>query len=195
MSEQPQTPVPERVVLHVGCGPYNPNKLHAVFRKPGWRELRLDINPEVKPDIVASMLSMPMVGDASVDAVWSSHNLEHLYAHEVPVALAEFLRVLKAGGLALITLPDLQRVAELVAADKLEDTAYMSPAGPIAPLDTIYGHRASIARGNIYMAHNTGFTAKTLGAALARAGFVRVDVKRNNFDLWAVAYKPLPAAG
>lgn len=189
MTENNQAPA-DRVVLHVGCGPYNPNKLHAVFRKPGWRELRLDINPEVKPDIVSSMLSMPMLADASVDAVWSSHNLEHLYAHEVPVALAEFQRVLKPGGLALITLPDLQKVAELVAADKLEDMAYMSPAGPIAPLDTIYGHGASIARGNTYMAHNTGFTAKTLAGALTRAGFERIEVKRSNFDLWAVAYKP-----
>lgn len=190
MTDDAQNPPPERIVLHVGCGPYNPNKLHAAFRKPGWRELRLDINADVKPDIVSSMLSMPMLANASVDAVWSSHNLEHLYAHEVPVALAEFQRVLKPGGLALITLPDLQKVAELVAADKLEDMAYMSPAGPIAPLDTIYGHGASIARGNTYMAHNTGFTAKTLAGALARAGFERVEVKRNNFDLWAVAYKP-----
>lgn len=189
-----QAPAAERIVLHVGCGPYNPKKLHAAFRKPGWRELRLDINAEVKPDIVSSMLSMPMLATASVDAVWSSHNLEHLYAHEVPVALAEFQRVLKPGGLALITLPDLQKVAELVAADKLEDMAYMSPAGPIAPLDTIYGHGASIARGNTYMAHNTGFTAKTLAAALGRAGFARVEVKRgNSFDLWAVAYKPTGA--
>ena len=190
MTDDNQMPPADRIVLHVGCGPYNPNKLHAAFRKPGWRELRLDINAEVKPDIVSSMLSMPMLADASVDAVWSSHNLEHLYAHEVPVALAEFQRVLRPGGLALITLPDLQKVAELVAADKLEDMAYMSPAGPIAPLDTIYGHGASIARGNTYMAHNTGFTAKTLAAALARAGFERVEVKRSNFDLWAVAYKP-----
>jgi SAM-dependent methyltransferase len=180
-----------RVVLHVGCGPYKPEKLHSVFRKEGWRELRLDINPEVTPDIVASMLSMPMVQEGSVDAVWSSHNIEHLYAHEVGVALAEFQRVLRPGGFALITLPDLQAIAELVAADKLEDTAYVSPAGPIAPLDMIFGHGASIARGNAFMAHNTGFTARTLAQALARAGFVRIDVKRGkSYDLWAVGYKP-----
>ena len=36
------------------------------------------------------MTDMSMVDSAAVDAVWSSHNLEHLYAHEVPVALGEF---------------------------------------------------------------------------------------------------------
>ena len=34
-----------KTVLHVGCGPYNPAKLHKTFHGPGWRELRLDIDP------------------------------------------------------------------------------------------------------------------------------------------------------
>lgn len=183
-----------RIVLHVGCGPYNPNKLHSSFRKEGWRELRVDINPNVKPDIVASMLAMPMIAAASVDGVWSSHNLEHLYAHEVPVALAEFARVLKPRGVVLLTMPDLQRVAELIVQDKLDEPAYVSPAGPIAPLDILYGHRPQIAMGNMFMAHRTGFTARTLSQVLASAGFDRVKVERGkSFDLWAVAYKPASA--
>jgi ubiquinone/menaquinone biosynthesis C-methylase UbiE len=133
---------------------------------------------------------MPMVASASVDAVWSSHNLEHLYAHEVRLALAEFFRILKPGGFALITLPDLQAVAQLVADDRLEDTAYISPSGPIAPLDMIYGYRPSVAAGNLFMAHHTGFTAKTLGNALLAAGFARVHLTRDgSFGLWAQAEK------
>ena len=169
--------------------------MHAAFRKEGWRELRVDINPNVKPDIVASMLAMPMIAAASVDGVWSSHNIEHLYAHEVPVALAEFLRVLRPGGVVLLTMPDLQRVAELIVQDKLDEPAYSSPAGPIAPLDILYGHRPQIAMGNVFMAHRTGFTARTLTQVLANAGFDRVKVERGkSFDLWAVGYKPANAA-
>ena len=123
-----------KTVLHVDCGPYNPAELHKTFHGPGWRELPLDIDPRVAPDIVASMTVLPLAGQA-VDAVWSSHNLEHLYAHEVAVALGEFHRVLKPDGFALITLPDLQKVAELVAADRLEDTAYVSPTA-LSPRST-----------------------------------------------------------
>ncbi len=177
-----------KTVLHVGCGPYNRAKLHKTFHGPGWRELRLDIDPQVAPDIVASMTVLPLAGQG-VDAVWSSHNLEHLFAHEVAVALGEFHRDLKPDDFALITLPDLQKVAELVAADSLEETAYVSPAGPIAPLDIIYGHRASIASGNRFMAHRTGFTAKTLRNALVHAGFGQARVSRSGFDLWAFATK------
>lgn len=184
-----------KTVLHVGCGPYDPKKLHSTFRSHDWREVRLDINEAVAPDILASLTDMSAIESASMDAVWSSHNVEHLYAHEVPVALREFRRVLKADGFALITLPDLQKIAEWVAQDKLEDVAYHSRAGAIAPIDMIYGHRDSIARGNVFMAHKTGFTAKTLGNALIKAGFARAKVKRGqNFDLWAIAYKTIPSS-
>src|SRR5579863_2738013 len=121
----------EKIVLNVGCGYPLHQRLHPHFQGAQWRELRLDIDPAVRPDIVCSMTDMAPVAEASVDAVFSSHNLEHLYPHEVPLALAEFLRVLKPGGLLLLTLPDLQRVAEMVAADGLEREAYRSASGPI----------------------------------------------------------------
>ncbi len=183
------SPAAERLCLHVGCGPANPAKLHRRFQAPGWREVRLDIDPAVRPDIVASMTDLHQVATASVDAVWSSHNLEHLYPHEVARALEEFRRVLKPGGFVLLTLPDLQRAAELVAADRLGEVAYVSAAGPITALDMLYGHRRSLARGNTYMAHHTGFTARTLDQALAQAGFVQRRVQRRGFDLWAQGVK------
>lgn len=183
--------VAPRKVLHVGCGAPDPAKLPANFFPEGaWAELRLDIDPGVQPDIIASITEMPMVETGSVDAVWSSHNLEHLASHEVPVALAEFHRVLAPGGFVLVTMPDLQQVAELVASGRLEDMAYMSKMGPIAPLDMLYGYRPSLAQGNAFMGHRTGFVAATLAAHLERAGFVSVRVQRDgHFALWASAVK------
>ncbi len=181
---------PSRLVLNVGCGYRSSQGLHSSFQSSEWRELRLDINPAVQPDILCSMLDMTPVAGGSIDAIWSSHNLEHLYRHEVPVALREFLRVLRPGGFALLTLPDLQTIAELIVDDALEAEAYRSPSGPITPLDMIYGHTPSLAQGNQHMAHKTGFTARTLGELLTGAGFDQVTLRRDGFALWARAVKP-----
>lgn len=193
MSDLPPN-IARKRVLHVGCGQYNPRKLHQVFRNPEWLEVRLDIDPNVKPDIVASMTAMTPVADESVEAIYSSHNLEHLYAHEVPVALGEFFRVLKPGGFVLVTMPDLQKAAEYIAMGNLEGTVYESPAGPVSAIDIVYGFRPSIARGNTFMAHRTGYTADSLSKKLAASGFHRVNVERKNMDLWGSGYKPLPVA-
>jgi SAM-dependent methyltransferase len=179
-----------RVVLHVGCGPAHSDSLHRRFRGPEWREIRVDLDPNVQPDLVASITDLRPVAAGSVDAVWSSHNLEHLSAHEVPVALREFYRVLKPAGLVLITLPDLQQVAEFIVADKLDEVAYESPAGPITPLDCVFGLGPDIAAGRSLMAHRTGFTATTLRKHLERAGFGDVRISFSPFALWAEGIKP-----
>lgn len=177
-------------VLHVGCGGPNPEKLDKRFRTDDWKEIRLDINKDVFPDIIGTMTDMSIVEENSVDAIWSSHNIEHLYAHEVPIALGEFYRVLKPGGFALITLPDLQQIAEYIIADRLDEVVYESPIGPITGVDFIFGHGESIAKGNHYMAHLTGFTATSLNNCLTRAGFVRLNSWFTPFNLWVEAYKP-----
>lgn len=180
-----------RTFLHVGCGSNAKEHTTAAFAGSTWRELRLDIDQTVKPDIVGTMTSMVAVADQSVDAIFSSHNIEHLYPHEIPLAIAEFLRVLKSDGFAVITCPDLQSVAVLVAQDKLTEPAYVSPAGPIAPLDILYGYRPSMAAGNLFMAHRSGFTERVLRNTLLSGGFASVASTRRPaaFDLWAVAVK------
>ena len=187
-------PVEKKQVLHVGCGAFAPGKLHPAFGVEEWSELRLDIDGAVAPDIVASITDMAEVTDGSVDAVFSSHNLEHLYPHEVPLALAEFRRVLKPAGFALVTMPDLQSVARLVADGRLTDPAYISGLGPITPLDMLYGFGPALAADNLFMAHHTGFTGRSLQAALSGAGFgysvVQRDVPR--FCLWAIAFVEIP---
>lgn len=189
---------PGGTFLHVGCGPARQEHAGPGFRGMHWREIRLDIDPAAQPDIVGTMLDMSGVADGSMDAVYSSHNIEHLYAHEVPLALAEFLRVLKPAGFAVITCPDLQSVAALVAQGRLLEPAYLSPAGPIAPLDILYGHRSALASGNHFMAHRCGFTVDSLIAGLRAAGFAAIAgyARPAHFDLWVLACKAdMPEAG
>jgi hypothetical protein len=68
--------------------------------------------------------------------------------------------------------------------------------GAIAPLDILYGHRPSLAQGNTFMAHRTGFTGTTLGSALVVAGFAAVMVQRElaTFSLTAIAFRSRPDA-
>jgi len=180
-------------LLHIGCGPKRKAQTTRGFNTDAWSEIRLDIDPSVSPDVTGTMTDMSAVPSGSVDAIFSSHNIEHLYPHEVPVALTEFLRVLSDDGFAVITCPDLRSVCALIAEDKLTEPAYTSPAGPIAPLDILYGFRLPMARGNLYMAHRCGFTQKVLDGTLRAAGFQMVATMPRGFhpffDLWALASK------
>ncbi len=186
------TPLGKRSFLHVGCG--GSTKQHAApgFQGEDWMEIRLDMDAAVAPDIVASMTDMAVVPDAAVDAIYSSHNIEHLYAHEVPFAFAEFHRVLKPDGFLVLTCPDLRSICSLVVDDKLDAPAYLTVSGePITPLDVLYGHRRVMAEGNLFMAHRFGFTQRTLMEAARSAGFkIGRSVQRSSqFDLWLLAFK------
>lgn len=183
-----KTNVDLKKLLHVGCN-RNQSPIPVDFKE--YKEVRLDIDKEVEPDIVADIKDMKNVEDSSHDAVFSSHNIEHLYLHEVPQALSEFARVLKGGGQLIITMPDVQRVAEHVAQGNIDDQPlFNSPMGPIFAIDILYGHTGKISKGNQFWAHRTGFTAKSLGAKLVAAGFFDILIVREGYNLWARAYKP-----
>ena len=91
----------------------------------------------------------------------------------------------------VITCPDLQSLAEAIAEDRLTDALYMSPTGPICPIDIIYGHRGYIEQGNPYMAHKTGFTYTSLATVFLQNGFAKVIGGRNlqPYSLWMIALK------
>ena len=162
-----------RRVLNAGSGALSARRLHASFQTPGWKEVRIDIDPRAEPDLLGSFADMRAhVASQSFDAVWASHSLEHLYAHEVVGAFLEFRRILKPGGFALVTSPDLEAVASHLISRGLDHVAYLSPMGPITPHDMLFGHAASIERGMMHMAHHCGFTCATLGASLLEAGFL-----------------------
>lgn len=179
-------------VLNAGCGPATNNRLHPVFAPEKWAEVRLDIDPRTRPDILSSFADMSgAVGDGRFDALFCSHAIEHLYAHEVIPALREFLRVLKPEGFALVTCPDLAAIARHLLTHGAEAIAYQSPAGPIRPIDMLFGHSQFIADGRVSMAHNTGFTAQRLARTAQAAGFGEVRIIEGGaFDLWAVLLAP-----
>ncbi len=174
--------------LHVGCSTLTLKHAPMYFQQGEWTEVRYDIDPAAKPDILGTITDMHRVANSSVDAVYSSHNLEHVFPHEVAMVLSEFKRVLKPNGICVVGVPDLQAVGKLVADDKLEDVAYLSITGEITPLDMLYGHRKAIQSGQHYMAHKTGFTVKTLSQYFFAAGFKTITYSQSNFAINMAAY-------
>jgi SAM-dependent methyltransferase len=161
----------------------------------GFEHLLLDIDPRGNPDIVCDARCLDTLPGERFDAVYCSHNLEHYYRHEVPRVLAGFLHVLTEGGFAYLRVPDLQQVMKEATERGLdvEDVLYVSPAGPIMVLDVLYGFSVEIERsGKDFFAHKTGFTGKSLVAALNRAGFSSVYWTAGPLEVTAIAFKGQP---
>jgi ubiquinone/menaquinone biosynthesis C-methylase UbiE len=160
-----------------------------LFAGSDWEEVRMDPSREAKPDIQASLLDMQAVEDASFDAVFTAHSLERLYPHQVMAALGNCLRVLKENGYLVVICTDIQEACSMIAEDRLLDTAYDAPAGPVTPLDILYGFRPALAAGRLEYACHCGFTAKVLMSSLAESGFGTVWSSKNRkaFSMAAIA--------
>jgi SAM-dependent methyltransferase len=178
-----------KTFLHVGCG--KKNKSHSQgFNNDNWKEIRFDIDKTVKPDIEGTITDMKLVKTASIDAIYSSHNIEHVFPHEVPIVLREFHRVLKDDGMVVLKCPDIQSVGEAVAQDKLFEPLYEAPIGPVTAFDILYGHRKTTSGGNEYMAHKCGFTYSLLNSLFYEAGFkARLGGQGPVYQLSLVALK------
>jgi len=163
-------------LLHVGCGS---------APLPEWlgcnTEVRLDVDADLNPDIVANMTDIGDVGE--FDCVFCCHALEHLHLFDVYKAVSEFYRVLKSGGTLIVFVPDLEGVSPT------EDVLFESPAGPITGLDLMYGYNC-VTQAKPYMRHLTGFVKSSLKKILQQAGFNTVKVNRIiHHDMIGVATK------
>ena len=181
VSEAPR----ERFLVNVGCGLRESSRLPRHFEH--WRQLRVDVDESVEPDIIADLTDLSAIADESADAVWASHCVEHLYDHQVKVALGEFRRILRDDGFVCIIVPDLQSIAEFVAADRLHDPIYQSAAGPVTPHDVLFGFGPALARGHTSMAHHCGFTPSALQRSFQGVPFGEVMLRRRPHALELVA--------
>ena len=163
----------------------------------GWNHLLLDIAPGPEVDVLLDARKLSDYHGDKFDSIYSSHNLEHFYPHDVPKVLSGFMQVLKPGGFVDVRVPDLNSVLQAVVTRgmELDDVLYVSPAGPISAHDVIYGWGAEIERSGVdFFAHKRGFSAKSLSQALEKAGFVQVKTEVSNFEVRVLAFKTDPAA-
>jgi ubiquinone/menaquinone biosynthesis C-methylase UbiE len=160
-----------------------------------FEHLLLDIDPKGSPDILCDARELMTLEAGQFDAIYCSHNLEHYYRHDVPKVLAGFLHVLKDDGFAQIIVPDIHKVMRTVIEKGLDidDALYQSAVGPITVLDVIYGYGAEIESSKQdFFAHKTGFTQKSLLAAMQRAGFSKTYSLTRNLEISGLAFKGVP---
>ncbi len=194
MSDSPAHQPDKRpnLLVNLGSGPKGSARLPAMFAD--WRELRVDIDAKVAPDILADVTDLSAIESGSVDAVWSAHCLEHLYLYEVGPAIAEVYRILADDGFLCVIVPDLQAIAEYIASDRLHEVVYESPAGPVIAHDILFGFGPHLAQGRIKMAHNCGFTPTLLLQKLREAPFAQIVLRRRSgHELGGLACKRAPA--
>ncbi len=179
-------PISANRVLHIGSGAQK-GRLPEEFA--GMQEVSFDINPDCAPDIVGDMRNLNFLESQSFAAIYSSHNVEHLYTFEVLPCLRGFFRILQEDGFFRVRVPDIQIIAQLIAKEGLDVVLYTSPSGPIQPLDVLYGHAASLKKGETHMGHKTAFTATHMAKLLWAAGFRDIQIERRNFELFGKAWR------
>ena len=163
----------------------------------GWVHHLLDIDPKGAPDIVCDSRTLIDLPSAQYDSVYCSHNLEHYYAHDVVKVLTGFHHILKDDGFVDIRVPDIQAVVLYMVQNNMDidDVLYETSSGVhISIKDVMYGWGGQIeASGVEFFAHKTGFSEKSLTAALNKCGFTEVYALLANFEIKVLGFKKLPS--
>jgi predicted SAM-dependent methyltransferase len=133
--------------LYLGARDYKPEGFSTV-----------DIDPAVRPDIVADIVKLSPIADESCNEVVAGHVLEHVEWPDGFLALSEFARVLRRGGAIKIAVPDLGLLARTLLSG---DSAFHVTG-------LIFGVAG---RTNPFEKHRYGYTAGMLVDILETLGF------------------------
>jgi len=168
-----RSPTIAKVRLNIGCG----DKLLPHY-------INIDATSDrqgPKPDMVCDARNLSNFVDGSVDEILTVHLIEHLARWDAPIALGEWVRVLRPGGRLIIECPNLLAAcAELLqapeAANNLEG---------LAAQRTMWAFYGNPADGDPLMMHQWGYTPDSLGHLLVEAGLVDVRSEPAKFKLGA----------
>lgn len=119
----------------------------------------IDINPHVRPDLIADARELRRYDDCSCSEILASHLLEHFYESEVVPALSEWNRLLAPGGLLTIIVPDVEKVARAWLAGELNEK------------DILHGFIGSNQQKSPWQLHRTFFWRDRLFRLLSENNF------------------------
>lgn len=143
----------QKLVLEIGANV----KPQAQFIEQ-WKEakvLTLDVDPDMKPDIVADAEDMPPELFGKLDGLLASHVLEHFSYWATEKVLFNWIKCLKDGGELHILVPALEWAAREILADKPSPAMYAQ----------LYAGQV-----NKWDVHLTGFTMRKLRSLFERGG-------------------------
>ena len=149
---------------HTG-GAEGPLRLHigGTEPRPGWKIL--NVQPGTGVDFVGDCTDLGRFADASVQEIYASHVLEHLsYQDRLPRALGELYRVLRPGGKAMISVPDLEVLCRL----------FLDPRHTLMERYSVM-RMAFGGQTDKYDFHYIGLSYEILSKYLFDAGFTRVE--------------------
>ena len=140
-------------ILDVGSGIGNEGMIKAFFGDVEKEVIRLDINPEVNPDILHDITQpLPEEHIGKYDIVFSSHMLEHMERAQVFPVMRNIASAVKNLGEVWIIVPDLKWAAQEILAGR----DGMQVQG------LLYGAQRP---GNPWDIHKSGFTLNALRRA------------------------------
>jgi len=88
--------------LHLGCGNRHLSGFINVDRKDDWHTK--------PPDVEADIFSRLPFDDGSAEMIVAIHVFEHAYRYDAETIMADWVRVLKPGGLMILELPCLDKI-------------------------------------------------------------------------------------
>lgn len=153
-------------------------------KQEGWTsvDIRND-GGRVQPDVQADITKPLPFPDDYADEVRAIHVIEHFYSWEAPVIVAEWVRVLKPGGLMAIECPDFDKILAL---------ANVPNVPPSFTFWAIYGDPRHMSP---EMMHKWCYSRKHLAALMEKVGLENIGVEPCRFhhpirDMRLVGTKP-----
>lgn len=150
-------------LLNLGCGSQRPLNQEWV-NLDNWEGGGHEIN---EPNFIRHDLRQPLpFDDGSVDGVLASHLIEHMDCQEAVRLLREARRVLRPGGIVMVSVPDASRFREVHAEDRNENWPRLfDVTDPKNPIPT--WREAAL----FFEQHKQVLTEDALWCILVQAGF------------------------
>lgn len=141
------------IALNIGCG------TRKVKIEGCDSTVNIDLRPEVNPDLVADVFSLPYEPE-SIDYIYSAHFLEHFSVMDGRRILRQFHKLLKPGGKLWTVVPNLEYACVQILKDGAPDDT---------SADILYGHQEYTTN-----FHKNGFTKKSMRKYLEASGLWKV---------------------